>query len=809
VDCEGIDAFDQTLDYSTQVFSLGVLLSSMLIYNQMGSIDESSVDKLSCVCEFAKRIKSKAGAADEQELRALSPSFLWLLRDTYLTLDSGMATPKDYMEEVLRAGGDAGKDQTRASIKDVFPSRDCFAMKRPLTEESELAAMDQIPLSRLRPDFQQGLEKLISNVLSNATPKQFRGSYINGGALASFAQAFVRVINEGGVPSLSSTWQAVIEAENRQAMDAGLEVYNAHLAPATTPAAAKAPGCVEALEAAHLAALEAGILAYRQKAMGVAPQQAMESEAKLRAAMESRYQPLMVARVAEADMHAREMLSVRALRLAELLGKEPLDADALHVQLGHMLVDYNAQASGPNKYKLAVEFMVNDVARPVADAAARATQNAKDASMRADATAKELMEANAKLTGLQHQIGTAQQDATLVKQQLAASQADFAQAKEAANQYQIALAKAEASKDQTAHEVTQMRARVEQLQEQLSSAKAEAAAKAAEVVHKTQQLEAATRAEKQASAAVQAMQTSGQGREEGLRNEVNRLNAELHMSQSQLIGKGQEIAQLNQQLQDAMQSKQQVDVALSQLQAERSALMENLTQAQTEQGALVGRLTQAQGECESLMGRLTQAQGERESLMGRLTQAQAEHAGLMGNIQDLQLQLQVARDQAHQQQQQPPPLAPEAEMQDAGPSAEVGDADRGQEQPRRRVLKAVRTTPPPAGSNDAGPSSGNAKSGGKHTPFSHEKEVHVASRATSTGKRQRVEDAQAHAASGGALQLPEGVTSVESMTVPKIKDWLTTEAKAEKEVYELDMKKGKKADFVKLAKQKLEESAGN
>ena len=56
---------DQTLDYSTQVFSLGVLLSSMLIYNQMGSIDESSVDKLSCVCEFAKRIKSKAGAAGE------------------------------------------------------------------------------------------------------------------------------------------------------------------------------------------------------------------------------------------------------------------------------------------------------------------------------------------------------------------------------------------------------------------------------------------------------------------------------------------------------------------------------------------------------------------------------------------------------------------------------------------------------------------------------------------------------------------------------------------------------------------------
>ena len=50
----------QTLDYSTQVFSLGVLLSSLLVYNQMGGIDESSIDKLSSVCEFAKLVRSKS-----------------------------------------------------------------------------------------------------------------------------------------------------------------------------------------------------------------------------------------------------------------------------------------------------------------------------------------------------------------------------------------------------------------------------------------------------------------------------------------------------------------------------------------------------------------------------------------------------------------------------------------------------------------------------------------------------------------------------------------------------------------------------
>lgn len=46
-------------------------------------------------------------------------------------------------------------------------------------------------------------------------------------------------------------------------------------------------------------------------------------------------------------MRARDMLSTQAVRLAELLGKEPLDADALHVQISEMLVGYNKQVGLP------------------------------------------------------------------------------------------------------------------------------------------------------------------------------------------------------------------------------------------------------------------------------------------------------------------------------------------------------------------------------------------------------------------------------------------------------------------------------
>ena len=41
----------QTGEYSTKIFSLSVLLSSLFVYNQMGGIDEASLDRLSLVTE--------------------------------------------------------------------------------------------------------------------------------------------------------------------------------------------------------------------------------------------------------------------------------------------------------------------------------------------------------------------------------------------------------------------------------------------------------------------------------------------------------------------------------------------------------------------------------------------------------------------------------------------------------------------------------------------------------------------------------------------------------------------------------------
>lgn len=73
-----------------------MLLSSLFVYNQMGGIDEASLDRLSLVTEMTKHIRVRASGSDASELGEFTPSFMWLLRDFYLQLeeDGRKITPR-------------------------------------------------------------------------------------------------------------------------------------------------------------------------------------------------------------------------------------------------------------------------------------------------------------------------------------------------------------------------------------------------------------------------------------------------------------------------------------------------------------------------------------------------------------------------------------------------------------------------------------------------------------------------------------------------------------------------------------------
>ncbi|RLN27533.1 hypothetical protein C2845_PM05G29740 [Panicum miliaceum] len=221
--------------YSIQIFSLAVLLSSMFIYNQMGGIDEAALDRLSLVTEMTKHIRVRApgGRSTASELGQFSPVFVWLLRDFYLDLteDNRKITPRDYLELALRPVQGGGRDVSaknaiRESIRALFPDRECFTLVRPVNNEKDLQRLDQLPLSNFRPEFRSGLDAFTKFVLDRTRPKQLGASTMTGPILAGLTQSFLDAINSGAVPTISSSWQSVEEAECRRAYDSAVDTYN-------------------------------------------------------------------------------------------------------------------------------------------------------------------------------------------------------------------------------------------------------------------------------------------------------------------------------------------------------------------------------------------------------------------------------------------------------------------------------------------------------------------------------------------------------------------------------------------------------
>lgn len=103
IDSEGLGAVDQDANHDCRIFALVLLISSMFIYNSVGTIDENAISNLSLVINLTKHIhiKSKNEDMDTEDYASYFPSFLWVLRDFTLQLvdtEGGDITSTKYLE---------------------------------------------------------------------------------------------------------------------------------------------------------------------------------------------------------------------------------------------------------------------------------------------------------------------------------------------------------------------------------------------------------------------------------------------------------------------------------------------------------------------------------------------------------------------------------------------------------------------------------------------------------------------------------------------------------------------------------------
>eukprot|EP00455_Lapot_gusevi_P023577 TRINITY_DN2447_c0_g2_i2.p1 TRINITY_DN2447_c0_g2~~TRINITY_DN2447_c0_g2_i2.p1 ORF type:complete len:642 (+),score=172.85 TRINITY_DN2447_c0_g2_i2:40-1965(+) len=246
LDTEGLGSYSKTEQYDVQIFSLALLLSSFFIYNSLGSIDETALDRLSLVVELTKHIRAQAMTEDEKreqdayQLRAFFPSFLWLVRDFTLELimQGRNITMKEYLENALQplplpkasAGAAAvqamkGKNKIRDAISAFFPERDCFTLKRPVNDENQLQHLASLSLDQLRPEYLEQIDDLRSLIFHGTQLKKLYGAALTGPMLVELTQQYVDAINHGGVPTIATAWESVSAMECQRALTAAQALY--------------------------------------------------------------------------------------------------------------------------------------------------------------------------------------------------------------------------------------------------------------------------------------------------------------------------------------------------------------------------------------------------------------------------------------------------------------------------------------------------------------------------------------------------------------------------------------------------------
>jgi hypothetical protein len=207
LDTEGMSSTERDVQFDTLLFCLSTLLSSHIVYNSKGCIDEKSIQDLQLVTHMTQHIHVHSHAAGDEEsgtdFSLFFPDFTWVVRDFALQLDGAM-TPLQYLEDCLRnqpghSQAIAAKNQTRTLIREFFRQRHCFLLPRPVTDEAELQ-QQSVSLGNLRPEFVAKFEQLRHHIVSQPKTKVINGQPVNGAILAGLAVLYTKALNGGVAP---------------------------------------------------------------------------------------------------------------------------------------------------------------------------------------------------------------------------------------------------------------------------------------------------------------------------------------------------------------------------------------------------------------------------------------------------------------------------------------------------------------------------------------------------------------------------------------------------------------------------------
>ncbi|KAK7163480.1 hypothetical protein R3I93_007516 [Phoxinus phoxinus] len=219
------------------IFSLAVLLSSTIVYNSRGTIDNNAIENLHYVSELAEQIKIRSPeAADDEEEDSkfvlFFPSFIWVVRDFTLELviDGKKVTQDEYLEFALQLKKGINKKANdynlpRQCIRNYFPSRNCFVFPSPASPEN-MKRLESLQERDLVAEFLEVTGRFCDHIFHKSAVKTLKGGHrVTGKLLGHLVEIYVDTIGSGKVPCLDNAVVALASLENQAAVQEALIVY--------------------------------------------------------------------------------------------------------------------------------------------------------------------------------------------------------------------------------------------------------------------------------------------------------------------------------------------------------------------------------------------------------------------------------------------------------------------------------------------------------------------------------------------------------------------------------------------------------
>ena len=219
IDSQGLSNYKDAVEQ--KLFMLNILLSSCLMYNTCGAINEDKVSEIETYCDVANKIHVNT-TTDNNHKGTLSkyiPEMIWVLRD--IDINDTNKPANDLLEEQLTLSSKGDK------IKQLFTNRTCVYLPTAFDTDGKQNNM-----------FIEQADLLYEHIKKTIPYKQINQIELDGNALFGILQNYLDLLNNDENPVISLALENVLLSKANSISDKHFDMYKSTL---TSAFAAKYP----------------------------------------------------------------------------------------------------------------------------------------------------------------------------------------------------------------------------------------------------------------------------------------------------------------------------------------------------------------------------------------------------------------------------------------------------------------------------------------------------------------------------------------------------------------------------------------